>query len=65
MSFDLRDSIALLRRTPACLDGWLRGLPAAWVHADEGPGTWSPFDIVGHLTFGEETDWIPRTRRIL
>lgn len=26
---------------------------------------WGPFDIVGHLIHGEETDWIPRARIIL
>lgn len=26
---------------------------------------WQPFDIVGHLIHGEETDWIPRARIIL
>ena len=31
----------------------------------EGPDTFSPFDVVGHLIDGEETDWIPRARIIL
>jgi DinB superfamily len=26
---------------------------------------WNPFDIVGHLIHGEETDWIPRAEIIL
>jgi hypothetical protein len=26
---------------------------------------WEPFDVVGHLIHGEETDWIPRARIIL
>jgi hypothetical protein len=26
---------------------------------------WVPFDVVGHLIHGEETDWIPRARIIL
>jgi len=30
----------------------------------EGPETFSPFDVVGHLIDGEETDWIPRARII-
>ncbi len=33
--------------------------------ADEGPDTWSPYDVVGHLLHGEKTDWIPRARIIL
>lgn len=26
---------------------------------------WSPFDVIGHLIHGEETDWVPRARIIL
>ena len=33
----------------------------SWTRATEGPDTWSPFDIVGHLIHGERTDWIPVT----
>ena len=47
------------------LDAWLRGLPEAWTTADEGPETWSAFDVVGHLIHGEEADWIPRARILL
>jgi hypothetical protein len=65
MSYDLGASAALLARTPAVLDAWLRGLPEAWTTANEGPGTWSAFDIVGHLIHGEKTDWLPRARIIL
>jgi hypothetical protein len=32
---------------------------------NEGPDTWSPYDVLGHLIHGEETDWIPRARIIL
>lgn len=64
-AFDLAEGIAILERTPRVLDIWLRGLPEPWVRADEGPDTWSAFDIVGHLIDGEETDWIPRARIVL
>ena len=43
----------------------LSGLPASWTSATEGPETWSPYDIVGHLIHGERTDWIPRARIVL
>jgi DinB superfamily len=36
-----------------------------WARGNEGPDTFSPFDVVGHLIDGEETDWIPRARIIL
>jgi len=65
MTFDLQAAAAQLERTPAILDAWLRGLPDDYLHANEGDGTWSPFDVLGHLIDGEETDWIPRARIIL
>jgi hypothetical protein len=65
MTFSLEDSIQHLARTPFVLDAWLRDLPDDWVRSNEGTGTWSPFDIVGHLIHGERTDWMPRTRKIL
>ncbi|MGD9903753.1 MAG: DinB family protein [Vicinamibacterales bacterium] len=65
MSFDLVQAIAVLERTPPALDALLRGLDDAWIRATEGPDTFSPFDVVGHLIDGEETDWIPRARLVL
>jgi uncharacterized damage-inducible protein DinB len=61
----LNDLIAVLDRTPTTLAALLDGLPEIWVTATEGVGTWSPFDVVGHLIHGERTDWIPRARHIL
>jgi hypothetical protein len=65
MQFVLDDAVTLLSRTPATLDALLRGLPDGWTSANEGAGTWSPFDVLGHLIQGEETDWIPRVAIIL
>lgn len=65
MTFSLSDSIQLLARTPATLQALLGKLPEDWARADEGADTFSPFDVVGHLIDGEETDWIPRARIIL
>jgi len=63
--FHLGEAIAILERTPAALSSLLAGLPEPWVRATEGEGTWSPYDVVGHLIHGERTDWIPRARQIL
>ena len=30
------------------------------MRATEGPETFSPFDVVGHLIDGDETDWLAR-----
>jgi len=64
-AFDLDKAIALLSRTPTALDALLRGLPDTWVRHNEGEGTWSAYDIVGHLANLERTDWMVRVRRIL
>jgi hypothetical protein len=63
--FKLSDAVAVLERTPAGLSALLEGLPETWVRATEGEGTWSPYDVIGHLIHGERTDWIPRARHIL
>lgn len=55
----------LLARTPAVLQALLAGLDDRWLDADEGPGTYSPRDVVGHLVHGEDTDWIPRIEHLL
>jgi hypothetical protein len=65
MSFNLNEAIAVLERTPAALRAMLGGLPQGYTDANEGPNTWSPFVVLGHLVHGEETDWIPRARLIL
>lgn len=65
MNFDLSLSVDILRRTPAVLQALLTGADRAWVRGTEGPETFSPFDVVGHLIDGEETDWIVRARIIL
>jgi hypothetical protein len=61
----LDDAVAILERTPASLRTLLNGLSEIWVRATEGDGTWSPYDVIGHLIHGERTDWIPRARHIL
>src|SRR5262244_624465 len=65
MQFDLAQATSILARTPNALMALLDGLPDEWSRAVEGPDTFSPFDVVGHLIDGEETDWIPRARIIL
>ena len=65
MGHDLQHTVTLLTRTPAALDALLRDLPDAWTLPNEGDNTWSVFDVVGHLSHCERTDWLPRTRMIL
>jgi hypothetical protein len=63
--FAMDEGVAILSRTPATLDALLRGLPDGWIAAHEGGDTWSPFDVLGHLIHGDQTDWLPRARIIL
>jgi hypothetical protein len=63
--FTLDEALPILTRTPVVLRHLLEDLPDSWITATEGPETWSPFDIVGHLIHGERTDWIPRTEILL
>lgn len=65
MEFQLEHAKDILRRTPATLTSLLQDLPDDWLLSNEGPETWSPFDILGHLIHGEETDWIPRAKIIV
>ena len=65
MEIGLEDATAILSRTPALLNTLLRNLPEEWITNNEGPNTFSPWDVVGHLIHGEETDWVPRARMIL
>ena len=61
----VEECLAILTRTPATLDAMLRDLPDQWTRATEGAGTWSPYDVVGHLIHGERADWMARAAIIL
>jgi hypothetical protein len=63
--FKLRDAMAVLERTPLVLRDLLDGLPDVFIRATEGEGTWSPYDVVGHLIHGERADWLVRARQIV
>lgn len=65
MEFRFEDALPVLERTPSVLRALLTDLPAPFVTATEGPDTWSPFDVVGHLIHGERTDWVPRVEHLL
>ncbi len=62
---DLGEVLAVLERTPTTLAALLDGLPRSWFEADEGPDTFSPIEVVGHLIHGERTDWMVRVHAIV
>lgn len=65
MEFNLDYATKVLNRTPSAVRVLLEDLPREWIDGNEGEGTWSPFDVLGHLIHGERTDWIPRAKIIL
>jgi len=65
MDFRFDEALPVLERTPAVLRALLGDLPGPWIEATEGPSTWSPFDVVGHLIHADRTDWIPRVEHLL
>lgn len=65
MQYSLERSCEILERTPGTLQALLSGLPDEWIMPNEGPETFSPYDVVGHLVHGEKTDWTVRTKMIL
>lgn len=65
MAFSLPDGVQVLERTPRVLRALLEDLPPCWTDGTEGPDTWSPLIVIGHLIHGELTDWIPRATMIL
>ena len=65
MDFTFEAALPVLRRTPSVVRDLLEDLPVWWTEAVEGPNTWSPFDVVGHLIHGERADWMPRVEHLL
>ncbi len=65
MQYSLEKSYEIVERTPAVLKALLAGVSEEWILNNEGPETFSPYDVVGHLVHGEKTDWTVRIKRIL
>lgn len=62
---DLPRILEILDHTPAVLRSLLLGVSESWTHANYGDGTWSAYEVVGHLIVGERDDWMPRLYRIM
>ncbi|MFQ6045679.1 MAG: DinB family protein [Gemmatimonadales bacterium] len=63
--YSVERATEILSRTPGVLRQLLEGLSDSWLHCDEGSGTWSPHQVLGHLIQGERKDWILRARVML
>ena len=65
MTYNLKQALEILERTPNTLHVLLSNVSDEWVYTNEGDNTWSVFDVVGHLIHGEKTDWMTRIRIVL
>lgn len=65
MEFNINRSLEILSSTPGVLQKMLGGLSGEWLFGNEGENTWSPHTVLGHLIYADETNWIPRARKIL
>ncbi|MEZ4857524.1 MAG: DinB family protein [Flavobacteriaceae bacterium] len=65
MEFELAKALEILERTPSVMKSLLLGISNEWTQQNEGPNTWSAYDVVGHLVHGEKTDWMPRLEIVL
>ena len=65
VQFSLDDTLKILDSTPDTLRFMLQDLPEHWLTCNEGPDTFSPTDVLGHLIHCEDDDWFVRTKIIL
>lgn len=64
MAFALDDTLELLARTPGALREQLAGLSAAWSESRPDDENWNAYQVVCHLCYIEEHDWLVRARLI-
>ena len=65
MNFEVQKAAEILRQTPYTLQQMLGSLSEEWTASSGDHDNWSPYDVIGHLIHGEETDWIVRAEIIL
>lgn len=61
----MEEAFEILERTPNVLEQLLSGLSNSWIDNNEGKDSWSPYDIVGHLVYGEQIAWIDRAKALM
>ena len=65
MEFKLERSLEILEATPHVLRILLANLSDEWLLSNEGDDTWSPIQVLAHLIYCEDEDWMPRAEVIL
>ena len=63
-NYSIQTSLQVLEHTPKTLHALLTGFSDEWLKQDEGPGTWSAFDVLSHLIFCEKTNFFTRIQII-
>jgi hypothetical protein len=63
--FAITEADAILRRTPGVLQSLLADLPDVWLHESDGPGRWTPAEVLVHLVEAERELWVTRMDTIL
>lgn len=62
---NIKHAEKILSSTPPMLSAWLGNLPQAILLKREKHGAWNTIDVLKHLIYGEETDWIPRLKQMM
>lgn len=61
----VEEAASALERTPAVLRSLMAMAPDDALSFREGPGAWSPLEVLCHVTDGEVHDWLPRIEIVL
>lgn len=65
MTFELARARAVLERGPSVVQALVAGLPEDWLEARPTPDDWNAHQVLCHLVYVEETDWLVRARMIM
>ena len=64
-AFHLDEAFKALETTPGVVRALLGEVPLAWLHYQEEPEAWSPYQVLVHLIHNDRENWLPRARIIL
>ncbi len=65
MSFALDDTLDLLERTPRAFRDQMGSVASAWTDARPDPDNWSAYQVLCHMAYIEEHDWLVRAHMIV
>ena len=65
MTFALEDTFDLLQRTPLAFRDQMGALAEEWTEARPDADNWSAYQVLCHMAYIEEHDWLVRARMIV